>query len=61
MKKTLRIVILTESKENLEYDLRMLQEANFVTTDIRDKNLLIKKINYTKALIKEIDEMIREL
>lgn len=61
MKKTLRIVILTEMKENIEHDLAMLQDFNFVTSDIHEKTILLKKINYSKELINEIDEMISEL
>lgn len=61
MKRTLRIVILTEMRENVSHDLEMLQDVNFVTTDKTEKNVLISKINYTKEMLKEIDEMIAEL
>lgn len=61
MKKTLRIVILTEMRENVSHDLEMLQDVNFVTTDKTEKNILVSKINYTKEMLKEIDEMIAEL
>lgn len=61
MKRTLRLVILTEMRENVNHDLEMLQDVNFVTTDKTEKNVLVSKINYTKEMLKEIDEMIREL
>lgn len=61
MKKTLRLVILTETKANLEYDLKLLKDATFITTVEYDKSLLYQKINYTESLIKEVDEMIAEL
>lgn len=61
MKKTLRIVILTEMKENVSHDLEMLQTFNFVTTDVKEKQILLKKIDYTKEILKEIDQMIAEL
>ena len=61
MKKTLRLVILTEAKANLEYDLKLLKDATFITTIEYDKSILHQKINYTENLIKEVDEMIAEL
>ena len=60
-KTTLRLVILTEAKANLEYDLKLLQDATYVTTLPYDKSLLHQKINYTKSLIEEVDKMIVEL
>ena len=61
MKKTLRIEILTEMKEIVTNDLNMLQDFNFVTSDIREKANLIVKINHAKDILHEIDEMIEEL
>ena len=61
MKRTLRLVILSEMRENINHDLEMLQDMNFVTSDVKEKQTLIRKINYTKELINEIDEMISEL
>lgn len=61
MKKTLRIVILSEMKEYLSHDLDMLQDSTYVTTDVKEKSILVKKINYTKDLINEVNEMIEEL
>lgn len=61
MKKTLRIVILTEMKESVSNDLEALQTFNFVTTDIKEKQILLNKIRYTKEVLKEIDQMISEL
>lgn len=61
MKKTLRIVLLTEIKENLIHDLSMLQDYNFVTTDKEEKRFLLQKIKYTKSLIEEVNQMIAEL
>ena len=61
MKKTLRIEILTEMKEIVQNDLNMLQDFNFVTSDIREKSNLIVKINHAKAILNEINEMIEEL
>lgn len=61
MKKTLRLVILTEAKANLEYDLKLLKDSTFITTVEYDKSILYQKINYTESLIKEVDEMIAEL
>lgn len=61
MKKTLRIVILSEIKEYLSHDLGMLEDATYVTTDVKEKSILVKKINYTKDLINEVNEMIEEL
>ena len=60
-KTTLRIVILTEMKANLEYDLKLLKDATYITTLPYDKSLLYQKINYTESLIKEVDDMIAEL
>lgn len=61
MKKTLRIEILTEMKEIVQNDLNMLQDFNFVTSDIREKSNLIVKINHAKNILNEINEMIEEL
>ena len=61
MKKTLRIEILTEMKEIVTNDLNMLQDFNFVTSDIREKSNLIVRINHAKAILNEINEMIEEL
>lgn len=61
MKKTLRLAILTETKENVLHDLDMLQSFNFVTTDIKEKQILLNKIKYTKEVLEEIDQMISEL
>lgn len=61
MKKTLRIVILTEMKEYLSHDLNMLEDVTYITTDVKEKSILLKKINYTKDLINEVNEMIEEL
>ena len=61
MKRTLRIAILSEIRENISHDLDLFQDMNFVTSDIKEKQALIRKINYSKSLINEIDEMIAEL
>ena len=61
MKKTLRIEILTEMKEIVTNDLNMLQDFNFMTSDIHEKSILIVKINHAKDILNEIDEMIEEL
>ena len=61
MKKTLRIVILSEMKQTVSDDLGRLEEFYFVTSDISERKILRDKINYSKSLLNEIDQMIEEL
>ena len=61
MRKTLRIVILSEMKQTVSEDLRRLEEFYFVTSDVSERKILRDKINYSKSLLNEIDQMIEEL